>query len=241
MITMLVLSKYQDVLDYLIWSWREFAQDDIEHRVLVVRDGDVTGPESWKFIDGPKPFHYTKSFNLGIRECEPDDVFLVLDDMQFLQRDTIRRLNQIMQDRKDLGALSVVVPYGGLGLGYQWIGASEQVSDCQFMDYPAVYFRREALVPMDEHYFGYGWEDIDHCLMMKEKGWGLAVANGVHMNHGIGGSGMNATFKRAGTPAGGSLMENGKRFEEKWRGRLGFLSDVSPDSPIHNVIKELKG
>jgi len=242
MITMLVLTKYQDIFDRLVQSWHTYAADDIEHRVLVVRDGDVKVPAEWVAVDGPKPFHYCKSINLGFKLSEPDDVFLVLDDMQFTQPNTIRRLNLIMEEQRDLAALSVVVPGGSCSLGYQWIGARpEPLFTCQFMDYPAVYFRRSALVPMDEQFIGYGWEDIDHCLTMVQAGWTLGVASNIHMNHGIDGPGMSATFKRVKVPEDQNLVANGERFTKKWRGKLGFLGEIRPDSPLHVFLKGVQG
>lgn len=241
MITLLVMSRYQEVFDQFLASYQQFAPYDIEHDCVLITETGVKTPPEWRVYHGPEPVIWTRTINFGVSKCR-GDVFFCSDDVQFTHGSTIRMLHDISNSHSNVGALSPQFE-GEVYNGLQRSGSrTGLVMFSEALCYVAIYFKVGALrdATWDERYIGTGWgEDIDHCMTLQSKGWQTAITSLVQMKHGFAGKGSATWGRRTDKMPNGEAYNQGL-FMEKWRGRLDFLGPLEPLGPISVVLKQLQ-
>ncbi len=176
-------------------------------------------------IKGPEPFSFPRNANLGIAAAGRADVFLVNDDVQFLQPNSVATMARIAYEHPEVGVLSPVFE-GRVGNSLQEAGAWPTKRpgalrySTQRLCFTGVYIRREIfdrLGLLDERFDGYGRDDDDFCKRVQDAGLKLAVTPEVVMRHGFGEDQHSASFKRAGRyPPSGMDGKMNMKWRDKW-------------------------
>lgn len=242
MITLLVLSKYQDIFDQFLSSYNEFGKDDIEHRRLLVTE-EVKAPEGWDVAQFTGRFDQSKGMNFALSHATGDVAFFS-DDIQFTHIRTIERLHDAAYSRPDVGVVSPKI-WGNVSKREQW-GSERQegplvIATC--LCYVSMYFKEQALResdPFDEQMNGICWEDVDHSLSLGKAGWKSAVTPTVLVKHGFGDRGDAATWKRKTDLMPNGMSHNQHYFGVKWHKKLDFLGPLEADDWINAVLKQIQ-
>jgi O-antigen biosynthesis protein len=149
-----------------------------------------------------EPFVYARNANVGIAYFGPDkDVILLNDDMEVVQDELFPDLQRIAYKYDKTGLLSPLID-GGVGGLFQrfpldqlWHGIGSAVSSYATVCFPCVYIKRQAIEkvgPLDEGFTGYGFDDDDYCIRMRNAGYWTVISRELHIKHGTGGN----TLKR---------------------------------------------
>lgn len=180
-------------------------------------------------VHGPEPFSFPRNANIGIRAAGRADVFLMNDDVQFLELGSVGKLARIAHEHQEVGILSPQFE-GRVGNALQERAHPDRMSRMrpmleltysdQRLCFCGVYIRRAVLDlvgELDERFDGYGRDDDDYCRRVRNAGLKLAVTPEVVMRHGFGDVQHSASFKRLPTyPKSGMDPEMTRRYFEKW-------------------------
>ena len=243
MITLLVFSRYQDIFDQFLASYERYGADDALHRRLLLTQ-DVKAPDNWKTLYySDTDFVQTRAMNYAVRHTLGDVAFFS-DDIEFTHERTLALLRDAAYSQHDVGAVSPMIDggmYNGLQIGSVRTDAPLRITPA--LCYVCTYFKEQALResdPWDESMIGFAWDDIDHSMSLGKAGWKCAVTPRVVVKHGFKGKTDDSTWSRRTDVLPNGLQHNAHLFEEKWRGRLGFLGDIVADSPINSTLKALQ-
>jgi GT2 family glycosyltransferase len=170
-------------------------------------------------IHGPEPFGFPRNANIGIMAAGRADVFLVNDDVTFLRANSVADLARIAHEHPEVGVLSPRFE-GRVGNRTQESASLRQLTYTeQRLCFTGVYIRRaviDSVGLLDEQFDGYGAEDDDFCIRVRQAGLRLAVTPEVVMRHGFGEYQHSASFRRVKTwPANGLDPEMVRRFTAK--------------------------
>src|SRR5580692_11305740 len=142
-VSIVVLAKYKEVFEPFAKSVSllENAQN-----VFVVRDGtNIPEITDFKFIQGPEKFEMAGNGNLGLKAVPADhDILYCGDDVRFLEKDTISKLQEVAYLDDSIGMVSPRII--GRGSPTQ-INPPNPVSECvpiQFW-FPCVYIKRDLI------------------------------------------------------------------------------------------------
>lgn len=190
-----------------------------EAKIVVIDDGiEFPSADAKRFvlkyaelIPGISPFVFARNMNIGIQAAGSSDVVLLNDDALLKTPGGFSRLQQVCQDRPEIGILAPVTNVtGAADQKPQGIGVRE-VSHIAFV---CVYIPRrtlDAVGVLDERFVTYGWEDNDYCHRVKREGLKIAVHDDVFIDHGS----LRSTF-RGGPLSAGDIEPGRKIFREKW-------------------------
>ncbi len=226
-----VLSGYADILRSFEDSKIAYEHDTLQ---VIVASGQVADYAKHFYyngtIVGPEPFSFPRNANIGIRAAGRADVFLVNDDVQFLEAGSVGKLARIAHEHPEVGVLSPQFE-GRVGNPLQelnsngsrrraiaWHSPDVWVTD-QRLCFTGVYIRRAVLDlvgELDEQFDGYGRDDDDYCRRVRNAGLKLAVTPDVVMRHGFGAEQHSASFKRAGYPRSGIDPRMTQLYAQKW-------------------------
>lgn len=191
-----------------------------QDRIIVVDDGSRIdcGKEfpgvTW--VQGHKPFVFSRNANIGIRSA-PGDVILLNDDARLTTKYGFSSQSFATRARKDVGVCSAAIS-GFVGNPAQKPGivAAGLRVEQGTLAFISVYIPRETFArigPLDERFVGYGFEDNDYCLRSRKAGLKLSVYDGCIVEHGV--SKDTSTYRSK--PDISSLMEiNRTLYKEKW-------------------------
>ncbi len=227
-----VLSGYADILTEFM---RPIMRFDVDTKLILVTSGELSSLKIWtvaECIHGPEPFSFPRNANIGIRAAGRADVFLVNDDVQFLEAGSVGKLARIAHEHPEVGVLSPQFE-GRVGNRMQERSSlTRHPDDYRFEDgvrrvwytetrlcFTGVYIRREVLDligELDEQFDGYGRDDDDYCRRVRNAGLKLAVTPEVVMRHGFGEEQHSASFKRAGYPRSGIDPRMTQLYAQKW-------------------------
>lgn len=189
-------------------------------RIVVVDDGARAGcgaefpGVTW--VNGIRPFVFSRNANLGIRRS-PGDVILLNDDARLLVKFGFTSQSYATRARKDIGICSAAIT-GFVGNPAQKPGvvAAGMRAETGTLAFISVYVPRETILKigqLDERFVGYGYEDNDYCLRARKAGFKLAIYDGCIVEHGS----TNATSTYRSKADIGELMERNRRlYKEKW-------------------------
>ena len=241
MVTVVVLSRYQDILDQFLESYREYgSKESILHRKVVITESNLEVPRGWELLR----YSYNGRFNqpaiMNFMAANTEgDVMYFSDDIEYTHPWTVAKMYCASRTFPDVGIVSPLID-GEIGMGIQRVASSFTLVPC--LCAPCLYFRRECLdvARWDERFIGEGWEDIDYCLAAGEAGWKSAVTPTVTVRHGFQGIICNATYQRKTDRMSNGLAYNQHLFGEKWMGKLDFLGPITPDDPVQQVLCRLR-
>lgn len=205
-------------------------QHDPGVRIIVVDDGvdwnrciDLAptfncGAIITQSVKGEKPFIFARNANIGIRAAGTDDVILLNDDA-LLQTYCGFTAMQF--------AASNAPEYGILASTSNNVGNAAQMPVCAALPtrggirdegrtlcFIAVLITqkcRDIVGLLDERFVGYGLDDDDYSLRVRNAGLKLGIFDGCYVDHGS----LTSSF-RGPAGAGGDFTPNMKLFIEKW-------------------------
>lgn len=158
-------------------------------RLIVVNDGARAGwpeaPVSW--IEGTKPFVFSRNANIGIKSS-PIDTILLNDDATLETPGGFSRLAKFMASMPESGPCSAAVD-GVVGNCDQVPrGTGTLRRSASPIAFVCVYISWKAYVkvgPLDERFVGYGKDDRDYCERSLEAGLPLGIFDPCIVRHGV--------------------------------------------------------
>lgn len=179
-------------------------------RIIVVWDGplsDLMDDENWTM--GEKPFIFSRNVNIGIRAAGTDDVVLINDDALLRTERGFAKLQACVHiDRTKWGAMCPGFTPGSVGTpNLVWRGRQHPVEEKVMLVFACVYIPRATIDRaglLDERFGinaggegkrGYGLEDDDYSLRIRQAGMRLGVFDGVLVDHLPLSTGLKSTFR----------------------------------------------
>ena len=192
-------------------------------RIIVVDDGvdwsrslalfgEGTAPNNGiRILPGISPFCFSVNVNIGIRAAGEDDVILLNDDALLK---TPRGFEALASRARE--------PYGIVAAACDTVGNPNQFRSWQpnvrneprMACFVCVYIPRStinAIGLLDERFVGYGLDDDDYCLRVRQAGLKIGIFDGCYVDH----SSLKSSF-RGESGAGGDFKPNMRLFIEKW-------------------------
>lgn len=204
----------------LISCIRAIRQAGETARIIVVDDGiEVDGLYSGVWLDPPsvfvhgvKPFVFARNVNIGIRSAGEDDVILLNDDALLK---TFAGFSTLAQTATESGRGIVAASCNTVGNQNQFRQSTRELRDePRMVCFVCVYIPRStinAVGLLDERFVGYGMDDDDYCLRVRQVGLKVGIFDGCYVDH----SGLKSSF-RGEAGAGGDFKPNMELFIEKW-------------------------
>lgn len=196
--TIVTLTGFQEIF-WQFWASAERYEVGTPKMVVTSRGITVSKPR-WRTMVGMEPFVFARNANLGLSAASPNDVLLVNDDVQFIQFNTVEMLKRIAYSDEKIGILSPQF-YGLVGSKIQ--KRSTKLTGLTYAEetlcFTCVYLKRSvinAVGLLDERFTGYGCEDDDYCLRVRQAGLTLAVTPGVFVKHGFGKANATASYEK---------------------------------------------
>lgn len=198
-IAIVVLTKFKDIVTPFIESVNQFEPD--VQIFFVLDQGDIqpeylTGQRS-SIIMGPECFAMAGNGNLGLKNVPADhDVLYLGDDIRFIEKDTIKKLQEVAYSDEKIGILSPrLIGRGSPSL----VNPMAEVCDVRPLEmwFPCVYIKREVLDKvgfLDEEFNDFGSDDLDYCIRTKLLGYRLCVTNKAVVKHEASPEGGPTTF-----------------------------------------------
>jgi GT2 family glycosyltransferase len=190
-------------------------------RIVIVDDGarekaEVNTPGvTW--LDGEKPFCFSRNANIGVRHAfdqqSADAVILLNDDAMLVTKRGFRHLWLQAQTHENYGLLAAATNEVGnpnqMSRGANIIRREERM-----LCFVCVIIRRdvwEKVGELDERFSGYGHEDDDYSLRVRNAGYRLGVLDECFVDH----SKLKSTYRGDKYPSEG-FAHNRQLFEEKY-------------------------
>jgi glycosyltransferase involved in cell wall biosynthesis len=180
-------------------------------RVMVVDDGLAFRPKGPYYLQGGKPFNFSRNCNYGI-VAAGTDVILFNDDALLKTPQGFTQLSVLAQTHPEYGLISSSCNY--VGNLNQWPKGAGLRDEPRMVCFVAVYIPRttiDSVGLLDERYIGYGLEDDDYCLRVRNAGLKIGVWDGTFVDHGS----LKSTFRGAPMSPGDVRM-NMSLFRKKW-------------------------
>lgn len=197
-------------------------------RIIVVDDGLPGSPdfvngdalgldaELDKLVTGDKPFIFARNVNIGIRAAGEDDVIVLNDDA----------LPKTPMGFTKLAKLAAHGTLGMIAAACNTVGNPNQFQRLEYADvglcraehrmvcFVCVYIPRKTIDTvglLDERFVGYGMDDDDYSLRVRNAGLKLGIFDGCYVDHGS----LTSSY-RGGPVNGGDFRPNMRLFIEKW-------------------------
>jgi GT2 family glycosyltransferase len=190
-------------------------------RIIVVDDGArekaAANCPRITWLQGRKPFIYARNLNIGLHfafDVQGVDGAIALNDDALL--DTKRgftALSEMCQRDERLGLLSPAINSVG-NPNQQFKGFEHVRNETRMLCFVSVYIPRRtwtAVGELDERYTGYGMDDDDYSLRVRNAGLHLGVWDECKVDH----LSLNSSY-RGLAGAGGDYRPNLEIFKQKW-------------------------
>jgi hypothetical protein len=181
-------------------------------QIIVVDDGLDQWQDGVMYIDGVKPFIFSRNVNIGIRAAEQDDVVILNDDAILKAPGGFSLLQRAAEEHPEYGVIAATTNnVGNLNQSPQGKGLR---ADPRMVCFICVLIPRQTIKKvglLDEEFVGYGFEDDSYCLRVRQAGLQIGVHDGCFVDH----KHLPSTFRGAATTAG-DLKQNAAIFKEKW-------------------------
>lgn len=186
--------------------------------IIVVDDGARNEAEAQlppiRWLQGVKPFVYSRNANLGIRDADTD-VILLNDDARLLTAHGFTLLSQQVHSQPDIGVCSAGIR-GAVGNPRQVASQPSKFRlEAGALAFVCAYIPKLAhdrVGPLDERFSGYGFEDNDYCVRALAAGLRLAVWDGCVVDH----TGELPSTFRTRPDLVALHQQNRRLFREKW-------------------------
>ena len=200
---------------------RIIVVDDTDGPALLIDMLNAAGQQrlpqfcDYRVVKGVKPFCFARNINIGIRAGGEDDVILLNDDALLK---TPHGFTLLAECTTNTGYGIVAAACDTVGNPNQFHKpkfAGEQPRDePRMVCFVCVYIPRSTIHTvglLDERFTGYGMDDDDYCLRVRNAGLKLGIFDGCYVDH----SSLKSSF-RGEAGAGGDFTGNMKLFIEKW-------------------------
>lgn len=161
---------------------------------------------------GEKPFIFAQNVNIGIRAAGNDDVILLNDDALLQTPGGFSLLQREAQLHPKLGLIAATCNnVGNVNQNPQGVGLRE---DPRMVCFVAVLIPRRTIAAvglLDERFVGYGLDDDDYCLRVRNAGLEIGIHDGCYVDHGS----LTSSY-RGEAGAGGDFKPNLRIFIDKW-------------------------
>ncbi len=161
-------------------------------RIVIVDDGarkegEHMVPAGVTWVDGVKPFVFSRNINLGVKACGDARTFILLnDDAEVLSLCGFDLLSDYLRQQPQTGILSAGIQ-GTVGNERQRFKNEAQVTDePQRLVFICVAISRavwERVGPLDERFVGYGCEDDDYSWRVRRVGLSLRTHHRCVVRH----------------------------------------------------------
>ncbi len=195
---------------------RDVYSMDGGHRIFVIDDGLSTRwlcrePQP-EFIDGIKPFIFARAMNQGIVAAGADDLVLLNDDALLETPGGFTAMQRAAEEHPEYGVIAATC--NNVGNRNQWPQGRGLRDDPRMVCFVCVLIPRrtiELVGLLDERFGGYGMDDDDYCLRVRNAGLKIGIFDGCYVDHGS----LKSTF-RGDAGAGGDYRPNLELFKRKW-------------------------
>lgn len=203
-------------------------------RIIIVDDGiefnedcDLFDFGDAQWVNGEKPFIFSRNVNLGIRAAfadhkscwndwtyPPSDGVVILNDDALLQTPGgFSLLARAAEEHPEYGLISSSCNnVGNLNQRPKGIGGLRD--EPRMVCFVAVYIPRrtiEAVGLLDEQFTGYGFDDDDYCYRVRRAGLKIGIHDGCFVDH----ASLKSSFR--GNPAAPASLVDGRAiFVAKW-------------------------
>lgn len=212
MIAVVIPSKSVENLTPCVAAVRE-CESDFDVLPWVVWDrSDGAGVLQFDFSsDVYDPFVFARNVNIGINACPHVDGYVILNDDAILQTPGgFSLLAKAAQDNPEYGIIAATTNnVGNPNQQPRGIGLRE---DPRMVCFVAVYIPRttiDLVGLLDERFIGYGLDDDDYCLRVRNAGLKIGIHDGCYVDHGS----LKSSYRGAG-PA--DFSGNLELFKQKW-------------------------
>lgn len=191
-------------------------------KIVCIDDGvewPFDEPQAWmgdfEAIMGASPFIFSRNINIGIEHCTPNDC-LILNDDAVLQTGLgfTYLANCAAQERHGI----IAAACNTVGNPNQHLaripGHDYLREEPRMVCFVCVYIPRStinAVGLLDERFVGYGMDDDDFSLRVRNAGLKIGIFDGCFVDHGS----LKSSY-RGGPEAGGDFRPNMRLFIEKW-------------------------
>ena len=202
-------------------------------RIIVVDDGvdwtryvDLIPDQVQNIIDnavaGTKPFIFARNANVGIKAAGKDDVILLNDDALLKTPVGFSMMQRALRELPDFGVMTSTSNNVGnpaqqprnMLVGAPDLLRIEVREEPRTLCFVCVLIPRATynlVGPLDERFVGYGLDDDDYCLRVRNAGLKLGIFDGCYVDHGS----LTSSFRGA-AGAGGDFSGNMRLFIDKW-------------------------
>jgi hypothetical protein len=167
-------------------------------------------PVDWQM--GQKPFVFARNINIGI-QAAAGDVLLLNDDALLKTPGGFSAMQRMGAARPEYGLIAATC--NNVGNRRQWPQNKLGVRDePRMVCFVCVFIPRQTLDEvglLDERFVGYGCDDDDYCLRVRNAGLKIGIFDGCFVDH----SALKSTFRGRALSAG-NYQPNLKLFAEKW-------------------------
>lgn len=153
-------------------------------RIVVVDDGarpeaEARLPTGVVWVQGVRPFVFSRNVNLGVKAAAPSDTVIMGDDVQVATPGGFDAMAEEMASDPSLGVLSPEI-IGAVGNPNQRLqpgrGFRLEEDRLAFICVMIPRWAWERVGPMDERFTGYGFDDVDYCWRVRGVGLRLGVS-----------------------------------------------------------------
>lgn len=155
---------------------------------VVVIDGNwgLYRENTWRKVRGVDPFIYARNVNLGLKTIGEDDVLLINDDCELVMP-LLAEMQRLVREHPQIGLLSPQID-GPTSNPAQRISDEHKVLalTAKRLAFVCIYIpwqTRQLVGELDEQFYGYGYEDDDYCIRVRQAGLQLAVATQLRVRH----------------------------------------------------------
>jgi len=192
-----------------VWKLLD-ARPTLNLQVIVVEDWKTPQPDIedmlarrnvW-VIPGERPFCFARNVNLGIKAAGDQDVVILNDDAILKTPGGFAAMQKAALGDLEFGVVSAATNNTGNTNQEQ---RYEFAKDCKgfireekrMVCFVAVFIPRsiiDAVGLLDESFTGYGYDDDDYCLRVRQAGLKIGIFDGCVVDH----SQLEPTYRRAG-------------------------------------------
>jgi GT2 family glycosyltransferase len=213
MFSTIIPSKNETNLRACVSAIRAMEEDC---RIIVVDDG--LGNRFYgdgfqlEYVNGAKPFIFSRNINLGIAAVGEDDIIILNDDALLQTPKGFSRLSTVSQMNPEFGVISSAC--NNVGNANQYPKNQGLRVEPRILCFVCVYIPRPTINSiglLDERFTTYGWEDNDYCKRVQDEGLKLGIYDGCFVDH----FKLTSTF-RGGPRAAGDIEPGRRIFNAKW-------------------------
>lgn len=187
-------------------------QHEPEARIICVDDGlETRSVEGCTYLDGIKPFVFSRNVNIGLRAAGEDDCVILNDDAVLRTPNGFTLLQQAANHTEFGVIASTTNMVGNINQQPRGIGLRE---DSRMVCFIAVLLPRRTIDRvglLDERFTAYGFEDDDYCYRVRQAGLKIGILDDCFVDH----ASLKSTFR--GDPKTAGQLESGRHiFIDKW-------------------------